>query len=134
MFDNDYGTEAEHLSEIDDVVEWEDEERDAYYKLQREWKQTTKNQCKKKKKQEQRMIEELPKLFTKHCEELYYIIQDSRIDNTTLMLVDRRKSKQYFWTHNHSIALACQKAMAEKILSKLKFNSARIVKVQKYSG
>lgn len=133
MFDNDYGTEAEHLSEIYDGVEWDDEERDAYYELQREWRPTTRNQRKKKKKQEQRMIKELPKLFAKHCEELYYIIQDSRIDNTTLMLVDRRKSKQYFWTHDHSIALTCQKAMAEQILSKLKFNSARMVKVQEYS-
>ena len=47
-------------------------------------------------------------IFRKECNEsiskTYVIIQDSRKDNTTLMLVDRRKSKKYWWTHDFSLA------------------------------
>lgn len=59
--------------------------------------------------------------------ELYLIIQNSRKDDTSLMLVDRRKSKKYWWTHDFSIALKGNKKEMKKVVSKLKKNSARII-------
>ena len=63
---------------------------------------------------------------------LYLIIQDSRKDDTTLMLVDRRKSKKYWWTHDFSLALKGNKKEMEKVVSRLKKNSARIIPYAMY--
>lgn len=64
--------------------------------------------------------------------ELYLIIQNSRKDDTALMLVDRRKSKKYWWTHDFSIALKGNKKEMKKVVSKLKKNSARIIPYAMY--
>ena len=64
--------------------------------------------------------------------ELYVVIQNSRKDETTLMLVDRRKSKKYWWTHDFSLALKGNKKEMKKVVSKLKKNSARIISYTKY--
>lgn len=63
---------------------------------------------------------------------LYLIIQDSRKDNTTLMLVDRRKSKSYWWTHDSSIAYKGNKEDMKKAAKKLKMNNVRVVSYDTY--
>ena len=63
---------------------------------------------------------------------MYFIIQDCRNGCGSLMLVDRRKSKKFFWTHDCSIALKVPKEQAQKIASKLRYNRARIVKCTTY--
>ena len=63
---------------------------------------------------------------------LFVIIQDSRKDDTTLMLVDRRKSKQYWWTHDFSLAYKGCKADMDKVASKLKNNNVRVVSYNEY--
>jgi len=63
---------------------------------------------------------------------LYFIIQDCRKGTGSLMLVDRRKSKEFFWTHDCRIALKCPKEQAQKIAGRLKYNRVRIVKCTTY--
>ena len=64
---------------------------------------------------------------------VYVIIQDSRKNDTTLMLVDRRKSKKYWWTHDISIAYKGSKKEMKKVASKLSKNNVRIVEIKYYS-
>lgn len=68
----------------------------------------------------------------KENKDLFVIIQDSRKDNTTLMLVDRRKSKKYWWTHDFSLAYRGCKADMDKVASKLKNNNVRVVSYNDY--
>lgn len=63
---------------------------------------------------------------------LFVIIQDSRKDGTTLMLVDRRKSKKYWWTHDFSLAYKGNKEDMEKVASKLKKNNVRVINYTEY--
>lgn len=72
------------------------------------------------------------KIFSRGGTELYIVIQDSRKGGTPLMLVDRKKSKNYWWTHDQSIALKGSKKYMDKIVSKLKRNNARVVSYGKY--
>ena len=68
----------------------------------------------------------------KNNKNLYLVIQDSRKDDTTLMLVDRRKSKEYWGTHDFSIAYKGKKEDMEKVARKLHKNNVRIISFQKY--
>lgn len=68
----------------------------------------------------------------KASEDLFVIIQDSRKDNTTLMLVDRRKSKEYWWTHDFSLAYKGNKEDMEKVAGRLKKNNVRVVSYKEY--
>ena len=63
---------------------------------------------------------------------LFLIIQDSRKDNTTLMLVDRRKSKKYWWTHDFSLAYKGKKKDMENVAKKLRKNNVRVVSYKSY--
>ena len=72
------------------------------------------------------------KIFSRGGTELYIVIQDSRKGGTPLMLVDRKKSKNYWWTHDQSIALKGSKKYMDKVVSKLKRNNARVVSYGKY--
>ena len=63
---------------------------------------------------------------------IYLIIQNSRKDNTTLMLVDRRKTNKYWWTHDFSLAYKGSKKEMKKVVSKLKKNGARIIPYTMY--
>jgi hypothetical protein len=75
-------------------------------------------------------------IFRKECNEsiskTYVIIQDSRKDNTTLMLVDRRKSKKYWWTHDFSLAYKGNKGDMKRVTKRLHMNNVRIVELEKY--
>lgn len=117
-------TEAEHLSEIYDDY---DARYDDEYIADREYERlyTLQNLagtrvCKKKRR------------LNKKDKNLYLIIQDSRKDNTTLMLVDRRKSKSYWWTHDFSIAYKGNKEDMKKAAGELKKNNVRVVSYEKY--
>lgn len=68
----------------------------------------------------------------KQRNDLFLIIQDSRKDNTTLMLVDRRKSKRCWWTHDFSIAYTGNKNDMDKAVKKLKYNNVRVVSYKEY--
>nr|DAG98475.1 MAG TPA: hypothetical protein [Crassvirales sp.] len=48
------------------------------------------------------------------------------------MLVDRRKSKGYWWTHDFSIAYKGNKEDMKKAAKKLKKNNVRVVSYEKY--
>lgn len=62
----------------------------------------------------------------------YVVIQDSRKDNTTLMLVDRRKSKKYWWTHDFSLAYKGKKEDVKRVTKRLHMNNVRIIELEKY--
>ena len=64
--------------------------------------------------------------------DMFVIIQDSRKDNTTLMLVDRRKSKEYWWTHDFSLAYKGSKEDMRKVANRLHRNNVRVVSYQEY--
>ena len=68
----------------------------------------------------------------KNNKNLYLVIQDSRKDNTTLMLVDRRKSKEYWWTHDFTLAYKDCKENMEKVAGRLKKNNVRVVSYKEY--
>lgn len=63
---------------------------------------------------------------------VYMIIQDSRKDNTVLLLVDRRKSKEYWWTHDLSLAYKGSKEDMNKIVKKLTKNNVRVISCSEY--
>lgn len=48
------------------------------------------------------------------------------------MLVDRRKSKEYWWTWDQSIALKGSKKFMDKVVSKLTRNNARVISCDRY--
>lgn len=62
-------------------------------------------------------------------ETLYCVVQTSRIDNSKLILVDRTKCKKYFWTKSGDYMWTGTKEKALSIVSKLKYNNARIEKI-----
>lgn len=62
----------------------------------------------------------------------YIIIQDSRKDDTTLMLVDRQKSKKYWWTHDFSLVLKGSLSEMKKVANRLKQNNVRVVEYNEY--
>lgn len=62
----------------------------------------------------------------------FVIIQDSRKDNTNLLLVDRCKSKNYWWTHDLSIALIGTKEEMDKVVKKLRYNNPRVISIDQY--
>ena len=122
-------TEAEHLSEIYD--DYEANMNYAEYIAEREFDRlhtiatlagidTTTHSCRKKCH------------FKKKDKGLFLIIQDSRKDNTTLMLVDRRKSKKYWWTHDFSLAYKGKKEDVKRVTKRLHMNNVRIVELEKY--
>lgn len=122
-------TEAEHLSEIYD--DYEANMNYAEYIAEREFDRL-------------HTITTLAGIGTtirshrkKHClnkkeKGLYLIIQNSRKDNTTLMLVDRRKSKKYWWTHDFSLAYKGKKKDMENVAKKLRKNNVRLVSYETY--
>ena len=63
---------------------------------------------------------------------VYIVIQDSRKDNTVLLLVDRRKSKEYWWTHDLSLAYKGSKEDMNRIVKKLTKNNARVISYSEY--
>lgn len=68
----------------------------------------------------------------KQRDDLFVIIQDSCKDDTTLMLVDRRKSKEYWWTHDFTLAYKDSKENMEKVADRLKKNNVRVVSYKEY--
>lgn len=68
----------------------------------------------------------------KQKKDLFVIIQDSRRDGTTLMLVDRRKSKEYWWTRDFSLAYKGRREGMEKAARKLHMNNVRVVSYETY--
>lgn len=68
----------------------------------------------------------------KQRDDLFVIIQDSWKDDTTLMLVDRRKSKEYWWTHDFTLAYKDSKENMEKVADRLKKNNVRVVSYKEY--
>lgn len=122
-------TEAEHLSEIYD--DYEANTSYAEYIAEREFDRlhtiatlagidTTMHSRRKKLR------------LNKKEKDLFLIIQDSRKDGTTLMLVDRRKSKEYWWTHDFSLAYKGRREDMEKAARKLHKNNARVVRLEAY--
>lgn len=90
----------------------------------------------KRRKRRKRKIERKDRLNRekqeKGTKDLFIVIQDSRKDDTTLMLVDRRKSKEYWWTHDFSLAYKGSKEDMRKVASKLHRNNVRVVSYQEY--
>lgn len=118
-------TEAEHLSEIYD--DYEANSSYAEYIADREYERLCTLQnlagtrvCRKKRR------------LNKKDMGLYLVIQDSRKDNTTLILVDRRKSKSYWWTHDFSLAYKGKKEDMKKAAKKLQMNNVRVVSYETY--
>lgn len=122
-------TEAEHLSEIYD--DYEANMNYAEYIAEREFDRLhtiatlagidTATYSRRKKRH-----------LNKKGNGLFLIIQDSRKDNTTLMLVDRRKSKKYWWTHDFSLAYKGKKKDMENVAKKLRKNNVRVVSYKSY--
>lgn len=68
----------------------------------------------------------------KQRNDLFVIVQDSRKDDTILMLVDRRKSKLYWWTHDFSLAYKGNKSEMDKVAYRLKKNNVRVISCQDF--
>lgn len=68
----------------------------------------------------------------KAINEMFVIVQDSRKDGTSLMLVDRRKSKKFWWTNDFSLALKGCKSEMQKVANKLKHNNVRVLNYNQY--
>lgn len=116
----DYGSEAEHLSEIYCDYDCEyDADSIAEAEYQRRCSIST-------------LLGLNQVSISKKKKDLYLIIQDSRKDDTTLMLVDRRKSKKYWWTHDLSIAYKGSKNELMKVVYKLQKNNARVISYLEY--
>lgn len=62
----------------------------------------------------------------------YVIVQDSRKDNKCLLLVDRKKSKEYWWTHDLSIALIGTKEEMDNVIKKLRYNNPQVISINQY--
>lgn len=62
----------------------------------------------------------------------FVIVQDNRKDDKNLLLVDRRKSKDYWWTHDLSIALTGTKEEMNKVLKNLQYNNPRVISINQY--
>lgn len=62
----------------------------------------------------------------------YVIVQNSRKDNTILMLADRRKTTKFWWTRDPLLALKSTKETMEKIVKKLHHNKVRVIKFNHY--
>jgi hypothetical protein len=142
MFDY-YDTEAAHLEDIysgfEGRMSFEEEIAEAEYQrantlatlagLDEDY-YTRQRERRKHRKQEIERKDRLNRERQKH--DLFVIIQDSRKDDTTLMLVDRRKSKQYWWTHDFSLAYKGCRADMDKVASRLKKNKVRVVNYNEY--
>nr|DAX44856.1 MAG TPA: hypothetical protein [Caudoviricetes sp.] len=142
MFDfND--TEACHLSEIYDDYEGYSSYQE--YIAENEYRRANtiatlagldeRHYSRKKvsRKQRKAEIERKDRLNrAKQKKDLFVIIQDSRRDGTTLMLVDRRKSKEYWWTHDFSLAYKGRREDMEKAARKLHMNNVRVVSYETY--
>ena len=98
---------------------------DDYYTRQRERRRKRKMEIERK----DMLNRERQKQASK---DLFVIIQDSRKDNTTLMLVDRRKSKEYWWTHDFTLAYKDSKENMEEVVGRLKKNNVRVVSYKEY--
>ena len=144
MCEFDYNdTEAAHLEDIysgfEGRMSFEEEIAEAEYQRANtlatlagldEYNNPRLREKRKHRKQEIERKDRLNRERQKHG--LFVIIQDSRKDDTTLMLVDRRKSKQYWWTHDFSLAYKGCKADMDKVASKLKNNNVRVVSYNDY--
>ena len=145
MFDY-YDTEAAHLEDIysgfEGMMSFEEEIAEAEYQrantlatlagLDEDYYTRLRERRKRRKQEierEDRLNREKQK---KENKELFVIVQDSRKDNTTLMLVDRRKSKKYWWTHDFSLVYKGSKADMDKVASRLKKNNVRVVNYNEY--
>lgn len=142
MFDfND--TEACHLSEIYDDYEGYSSYQE--YIAESEYRRANtiatiagldeRHYSRKKERRKERKaeIERKDRLNrAKQKKDLFVIIQDSRKDGTTLMLVDRRKSKEYWWTRDFSLAYKGKREDMEKAARKLHMNNVRVVSYETY--
>jgi len=65
----------------------------------------------------------------------YVIVQDPCLDKDLidwLFLVDRRKTKKMWWSHDAGFAIVFQKKSAAELqVRKYKYNNVKVVKVQK---
>lgn len=106
-------SEAEHMSEFMDEGYYDDLIFKEEFNNSRIWRRSSKK-------------------TNEHKSDVYVIIQDSRKDDTKLILVDRRKSKKYWWTHDISIAYKGSKTEMKKVASKLSKNNVRVVELNYY--
>lgn len=77
--------------------------------------------------------------FTKHRygntpKGKYFIVQNCRNGCGSLMLVDRKKTKEFWWTHDCKIALKITKEEGQKIIANLHYNNVRLVSCKTYRG
>lgn len=108
----DFESEAEHMESVFDEGFKEDMKWRRQFTNNRFSQRIKKNTCKEK--------------------ALFLVIQNSRSDDTTLMLVDRRKSKEYWWTHDFSLAYKGSKEDMRKVANRLHRNNVRVVSYQEY--
>ena len=110
MFDFD-DTEAAHLSEIYDGAEI----FEPYTKTERE-------EYKRRKS-----------IFPSSSKGKYVIIQKPRFSTVKkLFLVDRKKSKRFWWSHDANYAMLFEKESAAKIqAAKLRFNNIKVIQIGK---
>lgn len=68
----------------------------------------------------------------KKLDNKYVIVQDNRKNNKCLLLADRNKSKEYWWTHDLSIALIGTKEEMDNVIKKLRYNNPRVISINQY--
>ena len=107
----DYGTEAEHLADIDDY-----DLEESYEDWERSYTFDAKGRC-----------------FSENDIGKFVIIQNSRRKKDimpTMFLVDRHKTKCMWWSPSSFLAMVFQKESAAKYQAKkYKYNNARVMKI-----
>jgi len=115
MFSEDYVTEAEALSDIYEGCENE-EDFEPYTDS------------------EKRQFLAAKGRFTPRDKGKFVIVQSTRVNRkliSRLFLVDRNKTKRFWWSHDAQYAmLFIDRAAAEKTASRYKYNNAHVVEIK----
>lgn len=109
-----FGTEAEHLAEIEDYVSFDDYE--SYYDDEKQLYILSRGHC-----------------FRKQDVGKYVIIQNSRHNRKimpTMYLVDRNKTRAFWWSPASWFAMVFnKKSAAEYQAKRYRFNKARVKQI-----
>jgi len=143
MFMSDYVTEGEALSDWLECNEpcgydWEfdrEHDEDSYYTHPKNTYHKVRNKCKKSytRSQKKAYLDNKSK-FSKDLNGKYVIIQDPKRQKSIikyLFLVDRNKTKQWWWTTNSIFAKifsTIEEAQAQ--LNNYKYNNVRIMQIK----
>ena len=127
----DYGTEAEHLADIDDY-----DLEESYEDWERSYTFDAKGRCFSEPYEDwekKLYLDAKGRCFSENDIGKFVIIQNSRRKKDimpTMFLVDRHKTKCMWWSPSSFLAMVFEKESAAKYQAKkYKYNNARVMKI-----